>query len=167
MDKTTPAIELRDIHLPDAASIWPLAPGWWVLILLLLIALFFIIKQLRALIKRKQLIAIMQNQLNTIHDSYMKHQDKHEFAREVSDLLKRFVRFVLKESNACSLIGDDWVNYLNSKSNSDLMEQHKVALIQAPYLPSCDYDVPAYYATVKNYFITVINNKTQKRLSHA
>ena len=22
---------LRDIHLPEAGSIWPLAPGWWLL----------------------------------------------------------------------------------------------------------------------------------------
>ena len=32
MDKTAPTLELRDIHLPDDPSIWPLAFGWWILI---------------------------------------------------------------------------------------------------------------------------------------
>ena len=27
-------IPLRDLHLPDVVGLWPLAPGWWVLILL-------------------------------------------------------------------------------------------------------------------------------------
>lgn len=34
-----PLAELRDIHLPEAISIWPLAPGWWLLILLTTVGL--------------------------------------------------------------------------------------------------------------------------------
>lgn len=36
-----PLAELQDIHLPEAASWWPLAPGWIVLIALLMIAIGF------------------------------------------------------------------------------------------------------------------------------
>jgi hypothetical protein len=25
-----PLAALRDIHLPEAVSFWPLAPGWWI-----------------------------------------------------------------------------------------------------------------------------------------
>lgn len=32
MNATDPLAELRDIHLPDSVSAWPLAPGWWLLI---------------------------------------------------------------------------------------------------------------------------------------
>ena len=33
-------IPLRDLHLPDAISWWPLAPGWWIVLGLALIANF-------------------------------------------------------------------------------------------------------------------------------
>ena len=32
---------LRDIHLPEAISFWPLAPGWWLLVAVLLVAVGF------------------------------------------------------------------------------------------------------------------------------
>ena len=40
MANMDPLAQLKDIHLPDAVGLWPLAWGWWVLlILLVLIAL--------------------------------------------------------------------------------------------------------------------------------
>jgi len=41
--------QLRDVHLPDAVSWWPLAWGWWVLLILLTLsvgaALFLIVQK--------------------------------------------------------------------------------------------------------------------------
>jgi hypothetical protein len=34
MNPTDPLANLRDIHLPEAISWWPMAPGWWVLLIL-------------------------------------------------------------------------------------------------------------------------------------
>ena len=31
-----PLDQLRDIHLPEPISWWPLAPGWWLLIIIAL-----------------------------------------------------------------------------------------------------------------------------------
>jgi len=36
-----PLDQLKDIHLPDAISWWPLAPGWWVVIALTIAALWW------------------------------------------------------------------------------------------------------------------------------
>ena len=38
MNGADPLAQLRDIHLPEPVSIWPLAPGWWILLTLLLAA---------------------------------------------------------------------------------------------------------------------------------
>jgi hypothetical protein len=35
VNPSDPLAQLRDIHLPEAVSWWPLAPGWWVLAALL------------------------------------------------------------------------------------------------------------------------------------
>ena len=42
--------DLRDIHLPDPVSIWPLAPGWWALMILVPVLYFlirFIVRKVR------------------------------------------------------------------------------------------------------------------------
>ena len=41
MNPTDPLANLRDIHLPEAISWWPLAPGWWFLMILASMALLF------------------------------------------------------------------------------------------------------------------------------
>ena len=42
MNPAASNLQLRDIHLPDAVSWWPPAPGWWLLLGGLLLALLFI-----------------------------------------------------------------------------------------------------------------------------
>ncbi len=154
-------LQLRDIHMPDAPSIWPLAPGWWVLIVLGLLATYFLYKYWQKQHKKKQLIALMQQQLATIHDNYRVNKDKHKLAVAVSDLLKRFVRFVLKDSAATSLTGQQWIDYLNSKTDGDVFSQFTLPLTQAQYVQSPEFDVPSLIAAVKNYFTVAINHKEQ------
>lgn len=36
-----PLAQLKDIHLPDAIPLWPLAPGWWILIICILAAIAY------------------------------------------------------------------------------------------------------------------------------
>jgi len=155
-------LQLRDIHMPDAPSIWPLAPGWWVLIVLALIVTYFLYKYWKKQHKKKQLIALMQQQLTMIHDEFRVNKDKHKLAVAVSDLLKRFVRFVLKDSTATSLTGQQWIDYLNSKTNGDAFSQFTLPLTQAQYIQSPDFDVPSLIAAVRNYFPAAMKQKEQK-----
>lgn len=46
MNTQDPLAQLRDIHLPEPISWWPLAPGWWLLAALILGVLFFSIRWL-------------------------------------------------------------------------------------------------------------------------
>lgn len=161
MDKTAAAqqLQLRDIHMPDAPSMWPLAPGWWVLIIVTFIALYFLYKFWERQHKRKQLLASLQHQLSSIHDEFRLNKDKHKLAVAISDLLKRFFRYVLKDSPATSLTGQQWIDYLNSKADSDVFSKFVVPLTQAQYIQSPDFDVPSLIATVRNYFPIAINHK--------
>ena len=45
MNPASPLDQLKDIHLPEAVSIWPLAWPWWILIICTLALLVFAIWQ--------------------------------------------------------------------------------------------------------------------------
>ena len=151
MENTAPALDLRDIHLPADPSMWPLAPGWWLLIVVFIIVAYFLVKKIVKIKKRKQLNNLIQQQLIIINTEYKSHQNKHQLAVDVSQLLKRFVRHVLNDSHAVSLTGSAWIEYLNSKARSQVFNDFNMALTQAQYTPNIDFDVPSLMATVKNY----------------
>lgn len=50
MNPQDPLAQLRDIHLPEPISWWPLAPGWWLITVIVFTMLFF---SVRWLIKRQ------------------------------------------------------------------------------------------------------------------
>jgi len=159
MDKTAPALELRDIHLPTDPSMWPLAPGWWILIVLVLVAFYYLFKLLAKIQKTKRLNQLMQDELLSVRESYKKHNNKHKLAVDVSTLLNRFVIHVLKDSNASSLSGEAWIAYLNSRVDDQVFDDFKNELTQAQYQKGVDFDVPRLIATVKNYFPKAIKNR--------
>jgi type II secretory pathway pseudopilin PulG len=164
MDKAAPALELRDIHLPTDPSIWPLAPGWWVLIVIVAIAAYYLYQKWSQRRRLKQLNQLMQLELLAIRKDYQQHNNKQRLASDISELLKRFVRHVLKDSNATALTGKDWIHYLNSRVGSDVFGSFQQELTQAQYMKQADFDVPSLMAIVKNYFPAAI--KFVKQYNH-
>ncbi len=156
MDKTAPVLELRDIHLPSDPSIWPLAVGWWILIAIAIIVAYLVYKKWLKRKQLKQTNQLLQSELLSIRENFKQHQDKHRLAADISDLLKRFVRHVLEDSNATSLTGQDWINYLNSRVKSDVFSRYQTELTQAQYVKNIEFDVPSLLAAVKNYFPAAI-----------
>lgn len=158
MDKAAPTLELRDIHLPTDPGFWPLAVGWWILIVVIGIMAYFAYKKWTKLKQLKQVNRLLQDELLSIREHFKQHQDKHRLAADVSELLKRFVRHVLKDSNATSLTGEDWIEYLNSRVGSGVFTQYHAELTQAQYVKNIEFDVPSLLATVKSYFPAAIKH---------
>jgi len=169
MDKTAPTLELRDIHLPDDPSVWPLAFGWWLLIIVGCILIYLLVKKWQKLRKQKQLINLMEIELTNINDNFQSHKNKHKLASDISELLKRFVRHVLKDSSATSLTGAAWVDYLNKQTNSNHFSQFESELTQAQYLPQIDFDSSRLITAVASYFPIAIkfNKKIIQGYKHA
>jgi len=164
MDKTQ-GLQLRDIHLPADPGYWPLAPGWWLLIVLVLITVYFLVKKLNKMRQRKHTIQLLQSKLSQLRENYNQHKSKHRLAVEISDLLKRFVRHVLNDSQATALSGKEWINYLNKLSNSEVFTEFKQELTQAQYSPNIDYDVSKLVAQVKNFFPIAIDTKSRNSVT--
>ncbi len=82
--------ELRDIHLPEAVSWWPPAPGWWLLALAAaLLAAFAWYRFYRG--TRKPLRALSLDELERIRAAHATGADAHAALNELAGLLRRIL----------------------------------------------------------------------------
>jgi len=92
---------LRDIVLPHAPGLWPLAPGAWVAMgilaaVLLVICWLWLTSHKRNAYRRAG--QLLLNNVKTVHD--------------ISVLLKRVALAVFPREQVASLYGIDWVDFL-------------------------------------------------------
>jgi hypothetical protein len=102
--------ELRDIHLPAQVPIWPLAPGWWLLLALLVatsLALHFAMRARRRSLKRAALC-----ELDGIATNFRANADVCVLARSLSTLLRRVAIARHPRRQVASLHGADWSRFL-------------------------------------------------------
>ncbi len=139
-------IPLRDIHLPDAISWWPLAIGWWLLIaMIILFGLIYYLKR-RYREKRKVTQAALQ-ELMSIKADYDENRDAQRFLEKLSILLRRVCLMIFPNQNVAGIIGKDWLVFLdqcvrqNGKVNEPLFTRKAAAaIINVPYMREIQFD---------------------------
>jgi hypothetical protein len=148
---------LRDIHLPEAISWWPLAPGWWILLALLL-SLFFIL--LWTLIKKdspkhqQSLNMLVEQELEKLQQL----ETDQQFIEELSAFIKRIAisRYGKKVSG---YTGEKWLHFLDSRipdnTGKPFSEGAGRALLDLPYQPSPQLDRAALIAIIKNWIMAI------------
>ena len=136
-------LNLRDIHLPEPISWWPIAPGWWliaasIILIAIVIYLFKTAKQKRQL--KQQLGNDIHTELATIKQQFQQTHNKVQLAKALSILLRRASISYYPEKDIAGLTGNNWLNYLDnthtaaSKNRLFHSDIGKV-LLSAPYLP--------------------------------
>ena len=133
---TTIDLPLRDIHLPDAISWWPPAPGWWILLGILLVSATTVYL-LRAIYLSRRLKRSALSELESIRQQYEQTRNQKQLVEALSILMRRASISFHPRSEAASLTGEHWLDYLDSTSkqpgfNNDAGQ----LLISAPYLPA-------------------------------
>lgn len=136
----TTELELRDIHLPDAVSWWPPAPGWWIVAGVLLLTLligYMARKHYRSKALQRQIVA----EIETIKNNYQSHKNTYTLTQSLSVLLRRSCISFYPRHETAGLTGEDWLHYLDStypekSSSSDSPFQQGVGkiLASAPYM---------------------------------
>ena len=113
----TPDLPLRDIHLPDNVSWWPIAAGWWLLLAIIILSIaiiwFLHIKKERGRL-RKQALA----ELEKVETRFNQHQDTQQLASELSILLRRVSISRYPRTDVAGLTGQAWLNFLNAQTKS-------------------------------------------------
>lgn len=143
------SLPLRDIHLPDPISWWPLAPGWWVLIGVLLIVTpllvftWFWLKQHR--VKR----AVIR-EFKAIEAQFYVHNDAHVLAQELSKLARRAALAYDPSRATAAITGTQWWHHLARLSDPSIaLSSIQSALHQAPYRAYDDIDSNALLHTYR------------------
>lgn len=128
-----PLAQLRDIHLPDAVSFWPPAPGWWVLAALLLAAMGYLLWRWR---RRRRLLQPYRQAL-----AELKALRAVPDAAAVSQLLRRVASYHDGSAQPASFTGQVWADYLAAQTGEALSEEQIRLLNEAPYRPLAEADI--------------------------
>lgn len=141
--------ELRDIHLPDPVSIWPLAPGWWALIVLVPILYFvirYIVKQIMMPKYKKLALQVLSN----IETEFLISNNAHETCGEISLLIRTALVAKLGNQAVAGLVTEEWLDYLDELSKTDCFTKGAGRhLVTAPYAKESDVNIEELLSATK------------------
>ncbi|BFT30928.1 DUF4381 domain-containing protein [Alteromonas sp. D210916BOD_24] len=114
-----PLAQLRDIHVPEAVSIWPLDWGWWCLAIVVLIVVVWSYRTIRHYVRfnkpRKQALA----QLTGIS------VDQKDWPVAINTLVKRTALSYFPHQDVAHLHAEAWVSFLSSRLKKDIDQVEK------------------------------------------
>lgn len=117
MNPADPLAQLRDIHLPEAVSWWPPAPGWWVVSL---IALAAVVTGILYTKKRYLQNRYRKAALRELENIFKNGKDQQQAQlEEMSILLRRTAIQAYGRENIAPLFGDKWLDFLDNSGKTD------------------------------------------------
>lgn len=130
------ALPLRDIHLPDPASWWPPAPGWWLLLALAGIAALIVWHRRRTR-ARRDLRRLAFLELERIENRFVQRNNERQALEELSVLLRRIAIARYPRTQVAALTGARWLKFLDGVTGDDRFSNGAGrALADAPYNPA-------------------------------
>ena len=155
------ALNLRDIHLPEPISWWPIAPGWWLLAVGLLLTLISLII-VRKIYLGRQLKRDIAHELEAIKQQYQQTQNKSQLVSALSRLIRRATITFYPSQNIAGLTGEDWLALLdqtNANASPDIRFESSIGkiLLTAPYQPEealADFDAQAFIRLCESWLLS-------------
>lgn len=145
-------LPLRDIHLPPSVGWWPPAPGWWLLALLLgLVAVAAaILRRRRRARSRPGPAGCARAELASLVADWERDGDARRLAADLSVLLRRLLLTEAPAAGTAGATGERWLARLDARAGAPLFTAGPGrVLIDAPYRPVADFDVPGLLAACK------------------
>lgn len=170
MDNPDPLSELAGIHLPDPVGLWPLAPGWWILIIAILIAAFFLGRRFIAQWKlnRGKMYALREldkalQEFNTAKAAAPEgdwDQVKLNFVSEINSVLRRVALKKFPRHNPASLSGESWILFLRRSGDASLLnDQLAQTLSQGRFAKHWNVDEDALYRMAYKWISSLYLNR--------
>ena len=118
MNSPDPLAQLRDIHLPEAISWWPPAPGWWILAIIVLLAVggctYYVFRYIRRNRYRREalqeLLALNKKMVGlSTRDS----------VEQLAILLRRVAIQTCGRETVAPLVGEEWLRFLDNRGETN------------------------------------------------
>lgn len=129
---------LRDIHLPDPISLWPLAPGWWLALLAVTAGALLIHFALRA--RRLSAKRAALGELQRLEEGYKSTGDVAALASGLSTLLRRVSLLHGDRSHTASAHGEARARILST--NKTVFSPALISGIEKGMYQSTQTDIP-------------------------
>jgi hypothetical protein len=137
--------QLRDIRMPEPASWWPPAPGWWIVAALVLAGAFLVVRALRRRSLEKYYRKEAQRLLDDLYASWQGDEDDRAFASGAHQLVRRIVIHHIGREGVARLTGQAFIDRANSLSAAMLSERTSSLLTEHGYRPdaaaNADFDI--------------------------
>ncbi|KAA6184028.1 DUF4381 domain-containing protein [Thiohalocapsa marina] len=141
-------LDLRDVHVPASAGLWPPAPGWWLLAILLPLVLGLLGRQgWRAWQRRRRRGRILAEL-----DALAALEPGPDLAAGLSALLKRLALSRFPRQQVAALTGEAWLAFLDrTGGNGRFSAGPGRALALGPYAPAAQCDAQALLALARDW----------------
>lgn len=106
-------IPLRDLHLPDPIGLWPLAPGWWLLIFLVCAGLIYLIYKQFLKWQRNAKRRLALRELARLRSEYDRGADAILLCKALSELVRRSMLAYAPRAEVAGLTGEPWLEWLD------------------------------------------------------
>ena len=126
-------LQLQDIHLPESASFWPLALGWWLLIAVVVVLIAWLIVKVLKRIKQRKYRAKIFSKFDVL-EKKLKTKPSNAVIAEINTLLRQLAVTYYPRNKIASLTGGDWLHFLDQSGGTQGFSRGAGRiLIEAPY----------------------------------
>ncbi len=106
-------IPLRDLHLPEVVGLWPLAPGWWILMAMAAAGLGYLLYKQFKKWRWNAARRLSLRELRRVRAEYEKGADALTLGKELSELVRRSMLAYAPRAEVAGLTGDSWLEWLD------------------------------------------------------
>lgn len=154
-------LPLRGLHLPEPVGLWPLAPGWWVLIVLLAVGIGWLLLRAWRTWRNNAPRRYAVRLFSEAEAEYLRHRNPVKLARQLSELLRRGMIAYAPRHEVAGLTGESWLVWLDRGLPVPYFHtEGGKSLLQLPYRdPAGDFsdvDINALLAAVRMRLTTPI-----------
>ena len=156
--------QLKDIHLPNTITDWPISFGWWILLIVficaILVSAYLWFQQRKKSTTQRAALMLLDHQYEQFNAS----GNAQVFLQQSNQILKRYC--LDKYPQAVSLSGPAWTNFLIRRSHKTFFDAELAnAISQGLYQQQCQFDAKALYLACTSWLKNNISMVIRKELS--
>ena len=150
-----PLAGLRDYHLPEPVSWWPLAPGWWLLLAamaVVAVALWWWSYRRRC---RRAAAHQALRELAQLRAAAAGRDDVTPQLRDLSKLLRRYAMAAFPGQAIAAMTGDEWLAFLDVHGGGGRFRHGPGRqLVEAPYRPGSQIPLGELSTLVQDWILS-------------